>query len=126
MIKKLDHVNIRTNRLQPMIDFYERVLKLSKGPRPAFAFDGAWLYCNSEAVVHLVHTDESLQNRQPQLEHFALKAENFEQTRAHLVQEQVSHRISPVPGYALTQIHLRDVDGNHIELNFDEVVNGLS
>ena len=121
MIKKLDHVNIRTNQLEAMVEFYERVLQLLQGPRPDFAFAGAWLYCNDEAVVHLVQVHETLQNTKVQLEHFALKGENFETTRAHLVKERVTHRVSPVPGYELTQIHLHDIDGNHIELNFDGV-----
>ena len=121
MIKKLDHVNIRTNQLDAMVEFYERVLKLRRGPRPDFAFAGAWLYCGSEAVVHLVEVNETLQNHKIQIEHFALKGDNFDAARAHLLQEQVSHRVSPVPGYELTQIHLYDVDGNHLELNFDGV-----
>lgn len=119
VITKLDHINIRTNQLQSMVEFYERVLKLNIGPRPDFAFDGAWVYCGGEAIIHLVQTSEPLRNRRVQLEHFALKGQDFDAMRAHLVQQKISHRISPVPGYELTQIHLRDVDGNHIELSFD-------
>lgn len=119
MIEKLDHVNIRTNQLQAMVEFYERVLELTKGPRPDFAFDGAWLYCDGEALIHLVEVNGPLQNEQVQLEHFAFKAVDFDKSRANLVQQKILHQISPVPGYELTQIHLTDVDGNHIELNFD-------
>ena len=119
MIKKLDHVNIRTNRLRDMVAFYSRVLHLDKGPRPDFAIDGAWLYCNGEAVIHLVSVKEPLANDGVQIEHFALKGEDFYKTRSHLMKEGVAFRVSPVPGYELTQIHLSDVDGNHIELNFD-------
>ena len=121
MLEKLDHVNIRTHQLEAMVEFYERVLKLTRGPRPAFNVDGAWLYCKDESVVHLVQVDAPLENLQVQLEHFALKGGDFEQTQAHLIKEKIRYRISPVPGYELTQIHLRDVDGNHIELNFDGV-----
>lgn len=119
MISSLDHVNIRTNRLEEMTQFYQHVLKLSVGPRPDFSFDGAWLYCGEQAVIHLVATDRPLRNNQVQLEHFALKAVDFPATRADLVQQDIPHRVTPVPGYDMTQIHLADTDGNHIELNFD-------
>lgn len=123
MIKKLDHVNIRTRQLSAMVEFYERALKLTVGPRPDFAIAGAWLYCNGDAVIHLVHVNGPLQNEHLQLEHFALKGEDFDQTRAHLVKEKVPHRVSSVPGYELTQIHMADIDDNHIELNFDGIYN---
>ena len=119
MIRKLDHVNIRTNRLQDMVEFYNRVLNLTEGPRPDFAFDGAWLYCNGEAIIHLVHVSEPLVHDHVQIEHFALKSQDFHKTREHLEKEGVKYKVTPVPGYELTQIHLTDVDGNHIELNFD-------
>lgn len=119
MINKLDHVNIRTNRLQEMVEFYSRVLNLTIGPRPDFAFDGAWLYCSGEAIIHLVQVTESLVHDHVQIEHFALKSKDFHGTREHLTREGVDFKVTPVPGYELTQIHLADVDGNHIELNFD-------
>ena len=119
MIKKLDHVNIRTNRLREMVEFYSRVLNLTEGPRPDFAFNGAWLYCNGEAIIHLVQVSEPLVHDRVQIEHFALKSNDFHKTKTHLREEGVEYKVTPVPGYELTQIHLTDVDGNHIELNFD-------
>ena len=119
MISRLDHINIRTNHLQRMTEFYRDALSLRLGPRPDFSFDGAWLYCGDQAVVHLVETRETLNNEQAQIEHFALKGEDFDQITDHLDNKGISYRVSPVPGYALTQIHLADPDGNHIEINFD-------
>ena len=54
----LDHVNIRTARLEDLVAFYRDVLGLHTGWRPAFSFGGAWLYCGEQAVVHLVEVDE--------------------------------------------------------------------
>lgn len=119
MIKSLDHVNVRTNNLAEMTAFYQQVLKLSPGPRPEFSFDGAWLYCGDRAVVHLVETREPLLGEHVRLEHFAFKCDDFPGTRAHLAAHDIAHSITPVPGYDMTQIHLRDSDGNHVELNFD-------
>ena len=52
----LDHVNIRTARLDEMSKFYEDVLGLKRGKRPSFQFGGAWHYCGSNAIVHLVES----------------------------------------------------------------------
>ena len=50
----LDHFNIRTRNLAETVRFYEDVLGLEKGPRPNFAFPGAWMYSEGKPVVHLV------------------------------------------------------------------------
>ena len=49
----LDHFNIRTRRLAETVRFYEDVLGLEKGPRPNFAFPGAWMYSEGRPVVHI-------------------------------------------------------------------------
>ena len=59
-VKDLDHVNLRTANLAGMIAFYEKVLGLTLGPRPAFGFDGAWLYCGERATVHLIAVPQAL------------------------------------------------------------------
>ena len=55
-INKLHHVNIRTNNLNAMIEWYSNILGLTKGKRPDtdFKFNGAWMYLGDTAVVHLV------------------------------------------------------------------------
>lgn len=48
-IRYLDHVNLRTTLLDRLMAFYGDVLGFSQGPRPDFAFDGAWFYCGEQA-----------------------------------------------------------------------------
>src|SRR5258708_22483788 len=48
----LDHFNIRTRNLADTVRFYEDVMGLEKGPRPNFAFPGAWMYSEGKAVGH--------------------------------------------------------------------------
>ena len=115
----LDHVNIRTNRLQELIGFYRRVLGLETGPRPDFSMAGSWLYLGTQPIVHLVATTEPLNNERVQIEHFALKGVDLDATVAHLDREGVAREIRCVPGYDMMQIFIRDPDGNHIEINFD-------
>ncbi len=42
-IVRLDHVNIRTANIEPLTRFYEDVLGLEIGERPAFQVPGRWL-----------------------------------------------------------------------------------
>jgi catechol 2,3-dioxygenase-like lactoylglutathione lyase family enzyme len=50
-LSHLDHVNIRTANLAVLSRFYAEVLGLAPGPRPAFRFGGAWLYCGDRAAA---------------------------------------------------------------------------
>ena len=56
-IKQLDHINLRTPALDRMVAFYCEVLGFEKGARPPFDFGGAWLYCGTQAAIHLVEID---------------------------------------------------------------------
>ena len=115
---RLDHINIRTSNLERMADFYAGVLSLRPGPRPDFAFPGAWLYCGSDAVVHLVGVEEELNPSELQIEHIAFQGDDLEAFLATLQDEDVSFRTAQVPGMDVTQVHLRDVDGNHLHVDF--------
>ena len=53
-ILRLDHVNIKTNRLTEMVAFYEDVLGMKSGKRPNFPSHGAWIYVGKNPVIHLV------------------------------------------------------------------------
>src|SRR5260370_2628721 len=61
----LDHFNIRTRKLDDTVRFYEDVLGLEKGPRPNFAFPGAWMYSEGKPVVHLVDISRSDEPQKP-------------------------------------------------------------
>lgn len=56
-IQHLDHFTLRTARLAETIAFYEQVIGLTPGPRPAFAFAGAWLYAQGQPLLHLAAFD---------------------------------------------------------------------
>jgi len=122
-LKQLDHVNLRTGNLKAMIGFYETVLGLRLGPRPPFAFDGAWLYCAAQAPAHLIAVPESagMPEAGPaclQLEHFAFAGEGLVDFMAHLQRHGVAYRPAALPEFGIVQINLHDVDGNHLHIDF--------
>jgi len=115
---QLDHVNLRTAKLLEMIDFYRDVLGVAVGDRPPFDFGGAWLYCGSQAVVHLVEVKEQIPPQYPRLEHFALQAQGLEQFLNHLRTHRIAYRIGIVPEWNIRQVNIHDPDGNHLHIDF--------
>ncbi|MDH3701132.1 MAG: VOC family protein [Alphaproteobacteria bacterium] len=117
-IQHLEHVNMRTGNLEAMTAFYDQVLGLKLGDRPAFQFNGTWLYCGDMAVVHLVEDTAPLNGDNPQLEHFAFRAEGLADFLARLRSHKVAYECRIVPGREIRQVHTADPDGNHIEIAF--------
>ena len=120
-IGKLDHVNLRTTRLDVLIDWYENVLGMRRGDRPDFGFPGAWMYAGDAAAVHLVGIDgtpASGSEVELKLEHFAFSASGLARFEARLQQLGEKYRRSDIPAFNLVQINLWDPDGNHIHIDF--------
>ena len=125
-LSALDHVNIRTGRVDALAAFYAEILGLTRGPRPPFAFGGAWLYCGDRAVVHLVEIESSdagpraraADPLELQLSHFAFRATGLAAFLARLTQAGIQHAVGRLPGAPITQVNLRDLDGNALHVDF--------
>jgi catechol 2,3-dioxygenase-like lactoylglutathione lyase family enzyme len=118
----LDHVNIRTARLDEMCAFYCDVLGLARGARPPFAFGGAWLYCGDRPVVHLVEAPAGPFAAAPAAElrlgHFAFRATGLADTLTRLRAAGRPTRLAQLPGSDVTQVNLTDPDGNALHIDF--------
>jgi len=117
-IQRLDHVNLWTTNLAELIDFYGRILDLAPGPRPSFSFEGAWLYCGDQPVVHLVRVESQPKADDPRITHFAFSARGLSDFIARLRENEVPFRMVEVPGFKLRQVNFHDPDGNHIHVDF--------
>jgi len=117
-LKRLDHVNLRTAKLDQMVEFYEQILGLESGERPPFPFPGAWLYCGGEPVVHLVGIEAGLNTVEPRIEHFAFEAAGMSEFVSVLEAAKVEYEKRVVPGFGTIQVNLYDPDGNHIHVDF--------
>ena len=118
----LDHFNIRTRRLAETVRFYEDVLGLEKGPRPNFAFPGAWMYSEGKPVVHLVDissTDEAQKPDSGVVHHVAFVSRGFDGMAQRLKSKGMEYDARQVPGGELWQIFVRDPNGVMIELNYE-------
>jgi len=122
-INKLDHVNIRTNQLAVMINWYRDVLGLELGERPDFSFNGAWMYAGNDPVVHLIEVEGEAGHGSEdklKLEHFALSASGCSEFLSRLDSKGITFRRSGIKSLNLIQINVWDPDGNHIHIDFDE------
>lgn len=120
-VERLDHVNLRTTRLEILVDWYANVLGLRRGKRPEFPFPGAWMYAGDAAVVHLVGIDAAPgagSETALKLEHFAFGASGRAGFEERLRSLNVRYERREVPGFNLVQINLWDPDGNHIHVDF--------
>jgi catechol 2,3-dioxygenase-like lactoylglutathione lyase family enzyme len=118
-LSSLDHVNLRTADLAAMRAFYTEVLGLSEGPRPAFGFGGAWLYCGDRAAVHLVEVAAPpAPEGELRLEHFAFAAEGLADFLAALRRRAVAYRLAVIADFGIVQVNLHDPDGNHLHVDF--------
>jgi catechol 2,3-dioxygenase-like lactoylglutathione lyase family enzyme len=118
----LDHFNIRTRKLAETVRFYEDVLGLEKGPRPNFAFPGAWMYSEGKPVVHLVDispTDEAQKPDSGVVHHVAFVSRGFDAMRQRLSAKGMKFDSRQLPGGELWQIFVRDPNGVMIELNYE-------
>jgi len=119
-IQRLDHVNLRTNRLEEMAGWYEKYLGLKRGPRPDFGFGGAWLYAGDHPVVHLVEIDRECASVEPKIEHFAFAATGYAAFLERLDADGIKPRIVELPDLPIIQVNVADCDGNHIHVDFQK------
>src|ERR1700750_684186 len=118
----LDHFNIRTRKLDDTVRFYEDVMGLEKGPRPNFAFPGAWMYSDGKAVVHLVDISGTSELQKPDsrvVHHVVLCSRGFDDMRQRLKAKDMRFEARQVPGGELWQIFVDDPNGVLIELNYE-------
>ncbi len=118
----LDHFNIRTRDLAATVNFYQNIMGLEKGPRPNFAFPGAWMYSEGKAVVHIVDISKTDEPQKPDsgvVHHVAFVSRGFDGMKHRLSSKGMPFDARQVPGGELWQIFVNDPNGVMIELNYE-------
>ena len=120
-LKKLDHVNVRTENIDAMVSWYTNILGMRSGDRPNLPTPGAWMYVGDQAVVHLIDVDGNAgagSDSDLKLEHFALSANGLKEFEAKLTSAGEKFARRDIPGGIITQFNIWDPDGNHIHIDF--------
>ncbi|MDM0112343.1 VOC family protein [Variovorax sp. J22R133] len=123
-VTALHHFTIRCtpDELPPLVDFYTRVLRLQVGARPDIPAAGAWLYAESQPIVHLyAHLstpDAAVQPVTGHLDHISFRSHGLKEMREHLAAADVPFAEAPIPGWDIHQLFLHDPRGMKIEMTF--------
>lgn len=131
-IATLDHVNIRTTRMEESCRFYCDVLGMAVSLAPG-AQDlsvGAWIHsADGRPVIHLNRAPEGADflgevadwagfKGSAQIHHVAFRCEDYDSTLQRLQEEGLALHFMDVPQVNLRQIFVRDPNGILLELNF--------
>ena len=116
----MNHIALPTADPARGARFYRDVLGFQEVARPAFSFDGRWLYRKEARVmIHLIHDT----NYQPPTgaintlgHHFALQCNEIDSARAMLAGKGLETVERTLPDHGFRKIFFRDPDGNVIEM----------
>ncbi|MET0293627.1 MAG: VOC family protein [Phenylobacterium sp.] len=138
VVRRLEHYNIRTTRLDETLRFYDQALGMKAG-RPPMAppdFPTTWIYDDSGvAAIHLTPVDPAdpqasyarisrYRGGEPDaafhgsgaIDHLAFECDDYDAVRARLQAMALAFVENEFPG--LRQLFVKDPNGLTLELNF--------
>jgi catechol 2,3-dioxygenase-like lactoylglutathione lyase family enzyme len=128
-VRKLDHVNIFTDKLGQTVEFYGRYLGLKSAPPPG-ASDvsaGAWLIDDrGQPIVHVITElfdpfavgGEKARGGQPSVNHVAFECSNYNEALRRLTEDGIEVKVANADAMNLRFIFVYDPNGILCELNF--------
>lgn len=120
-----NHIALPTADAERGAKFYCEVLGFRLVPRPAFSFDGRWLYRKEAGVmIHLIHDENHQPNDEPintRSNHFAMQSTDVTRDLKLLAEHHVETVERVLPNYensptGYRQVFFRDPDGNVVEI----------
>ena len=114
----MDHFTILTEDVAATVAFYRDILELEAGPRPPFAFPGAWLYGGGRPILHVVGGRPLPPDPRGVLDHMAFSATGLSETVRRLDARAVRYDLQHLPGSSLWQLFFFDPSGARVELDF--------
>jgi catechol 2,3-dioxygenase-like lactoylglutathione lyase family enzyme len=122
----LDHLTLRTKDLEAAKAFFETVLGLEVGYRPAFPFRGYWVYAAGQPVVHLIPGGPIDRTRET-IYQVAFRADDHEAVRLKLDRLSIPYSGMDLPELGERRLFARTPTGILLELVFrDQSVESAS
>jgi catechol 2,3-dioxygenase-like lactoylglutathione lyase family enzyme len=125
-VEGMNHFTILTDDVENTVRFYDEFLGLSAGPRPDFAFPGAWLYANGQPILHVIGGRPRSELKAGVIDHMAFTGRDLAGTLARLKARGIEHSCRRQVGSGVWQLFLFDPNGARVELDFaaDETAGG--
>ena len=132
-LDSMDHLSIRTTKMEETREFYETAMGMTVGDRPPLPFPGYWMYLGEKAVIHIVGIDEDDPSGLIDylgdvdlddldgggaVDHLAFRASNPKDLIKHLDKLDIPYRERKVPEMNLFQLFLEDPNNITLELNY--------
>lgn len=114
--EELNHVAIHVADVERSCEFYERVLRLERIPRPAFKFPGAWYRLGRVQELHLIGERGEAVHSHNRGNHYALLVNDMDAWERHFQSLGVAYLPRRTRPDGAFQIYVIDPDGHYIEL----------
>jgi catechol 2,3-dioxygenase-like lactoylglutathione lyase family enzyme len=114
----MNHFTVLTGDLEQSVAFYTGLLGLEVGYRPPLGFPGSWLYCNGEAVLHIIAGRALPHPPGGVLDHMAFSAKDLPGTVARLKASGVDYTLRKQNESGTWQLFCFDPSGARVELDF--------
>ncbi len=113
----LDHATLRTHDLEGTRTFFEKVLGLETGYRPAFSFPGYWLYAEGEPIVHLIPgAGGPVDRRGETIDHVGFRLDGYDGYRRKFGALGISYSTMELPELGERRLFIHTPTGILVEL----------
>lgn len=117
-ITGMNHFNVLTDDVDKTRQFYVGILGLTEGERPAFKFDGLWLYAGGRPILH-VSAARLPKDRAGVIDHIAFSTTDLKGAVERLKKHGIEHTLNRQVGTGIWQVFCHDPMGAKVELDFD-------
>jgi len=117
-IEGMNHFTILTDDVERTVGFYGEFLGLMPGPRPDFAFPGAWLYANGAPILHVIGGRPSIELKAGVIDHMAFTGRHLAALLEKLEARGIEHVCRRQVGSGVWQVFFFDPNGAKVEIDF--------
>lgn len=118
-VQAMNHFTILTDDVARTVSFYDDVLGLKAGPRPDFAFPGAWLYAKDEPILHVIGGRPKSELHAGVIDHMAFSGRDLAQLLGKLEARKIEHTCRRQVGSGVWQVFFFDPNGARVEIDFE-------
>jgi catechol 2,3-dioxygenase-like lactoylglutathione lyase family enzyme len=117
-VEGMNHFTILTDDVDGTVRFYDELLGLAAGPRPNFDFPGAWLYANSQPILHVIGGRPKSELKAGVIDHMAFTGRDLSATLAKLKTRGIEHTCRRQASSGFWQVFFFDPNGARVEIDF--------